>query len=252
MDNNLTILLETINANSPILILSDLANISKEIINQSLNNRGPLTITLIFLSGVLTSLGPCSLSLLPITLAYLAGFNTEGSPLGKSIAFCSGIVLSLVSLGSISGFLGKIYGQVPSLIPTLVALLAIIMGLNLLGLLSIPLPKSPDPEAWRKKVPKSLGPISAGLAFGLAASPCSTPVIAVLLGWIAQSGNPLSGMIFLAAFGTGQVMPLLLAGTAAATIPNLLSLKPISRWIPPISGMIFLTTGFLTLIARWI
>ena len=236
---------------SPTLVLSDLANLGESLISTGLENPGPLTICLIFIAGVLTSLGPCSLSMLPVTLAYLAGFKTEGSPLNKSLSFCSGIVLSLVALGSISGFIGRIYGQVPSLIPTFVAVLAIIMGLNLLGFISIPLPNSPDPEIWKNKVPKSFGPIAAGLAFGLASSPCSTPVLAVLLGWIAQSGSPFSGIILLASFGIGQVIPLLLAGTAAATIPKLLALRPIGSWLPPISGTIFIVTGFLTLLSQW-
>ena len=38
-----------------------------------LNNPGPLTIFLVFSGGLLTSLGPCSLSLLPITIAYIGG-----------------------------------------------------------------------------------------------------------------------------------------------------------------------------------
>ena len=40
---------------------------------QGLNNPGPLTIFLVFTAGLLTSLGPCSLSLLPITIAYVGG-----------------------------------------------------------------------------------------------------------------------------------------------------------------------------------
>ncbi len=155
-------------------------------------------------------------------------------------------------LGSLSGILGNIYGQVPSVVPTLVALLAILMGLNLIGLLKIPLPNGPNPEIWQKKVPRPIAPIAAGLAFGLASSPCTTPVLAVLLGWIAQSGNPLTGALLLACFGAGQVLPLLIAGTAAASVPNLLALRPIGRWIPTLSGGIFLTTGLLTLLARWI
>ena len=83
--------------------------------------------------GALTSLGPCSLSLLPVTLAYLAGFESDQPGWQRSLAFCGGIVGALVILGSLSGLLGGIYGQVPGLIPTLVALLAVVMGLNLLG-----------------------------------------------------------------------------------------------------------------------
>ena len=37
-----------------------------------LNNPGPFTIFLVFSAGLLTSLGPCSLSLLP-TIAYIGG-----------------------------------------------------------------------------------------------------------------------------------------------------------------------------------
>ena len=137
-------------------------------------------------------------------------------------------------------------------IPRLVADLAIVMGLNLLGVLRIPLPAGPDPENWRSKVPAPLAPVAAGLAFGVTASPCTTPVLAVLLGWIAQSGRPLVGMALLTSFGIGQVVPLLIAGTFAAAVPKLLALRSVGRWVPPISGVVLLSTGLLTLIARWI
>ena len=38
-----------------------------------LNSPGPFTIFLVFSAGLLTSLGPCSLSLLPVTIAYIGG-----------------------------------------------------------------------------------------------------------------------------------------------------------------------------------
>ena len=228
-----------------------MAQRSEQLLGQALNQPGPLTIAAVFAGGALTSLGPCSLSLLPVTLAYLAGFEDGRAPWQRSLAFCSGIVGALVLLGSLSGLLGKIYGQVPALIPTLVAVLAVVMGLNLLGVLRIPLPNGPDPEAWRRRVPSALAPVAAGLAFGLAASPCTTPVLAVLLGWIAQSGRPLVGMALLTSFGIGQVLPLLLAGLFAASVPRLLSLRAVGRWVPPISGVILLASGLLTLLARW-
>ena len=138
----------------------------------------------------------------------------------------------------------------PGLIPTLVAILAVVMGLNLLGIVRVPLPAGPDPQAWSRRVPAPLAPIAAGLAFGLAASPCTTPVLAVLLAWIASTGNPLLGLLFLLSFGIGQVLPLLLAGSVAASIPKLMALRSVSRWIPSISGVILLTVGTLTLLAR--
>jgi cytochrome c-type biogenesis protein len=223
----------------------------------------------VFIGGLLTSFGPCSLSLLPVTLAYLAGFGASppavppspappapaerpALPWQRSLSFAAGIVLSLVLLGLATGLLGHLYGSLPSQVPLLVAVVAVVMGLNLLGLLRLPLPAGPDPERWRRLVPAPFAPLAAGLAFGLAATPCTTPVLAVLLTWMAQSGRPLTGMLLLTAFGAGQVVPLLLAGTAAASLPTLLSLRRIGQWIPPISGVVLLTTGGLTLLSQFL
>ena len=232
--------------------LADWARSGEQILQSSLAHPGALTLGLVFVGGLLTSLGPCSLSLLPVTLAYLAGFDNDiQRPWRRSLSFCAGIAASLVLLGLVSGGLGRIYGQVPGLVPTLVALLAVLMGLNLLGLLPLQLPAGPDPEQWRRRVPPALAPVAAGLAFGLAASPCTTPVLAVLLGWISQTGRPLAGALLLSAFAAGQVVPLLLAGTAAAALPRLLALRAVGQWVPPVSGVVLLVSGALTLLARW-
>lgn len=229
------------------------ARASEELLQSSLAAPGPLTLGLVFCGGLLTSLGPCSLSLLPVTLAYLAGFGDQGTKAwARSLSFVAGIIASLVLLGLASGLLGRLYGQIPGFIPSLVAVLAVVMGLNLLGLVRLPLPAGPDPECWRQWVPPALAPLAAGLAFGLAASPCTTPVLAVLLGWIAQNGRPLAGVGLLTAFACGQVLPLLLAGTAAASLPRLLALRSLGQWVPPISGVVLLITGALTLLANWI
>jgi cytochrome c-type biogenesis protein len=252
------------------LPLADWARSSEHILQSSLAHPGPVTLALVFSGGLLTSLGPCSLSLLPVTLAYLAGFGAHehesvplaagasgwvgrrspGLPWQRSLAFAAGIVGSLVLLGLASGWMGRLYGRVPGVVPLVVAVVAVVMGLNLLGLLRLRLPTGPDPELWRRRVPAPLAPLAAGLAFGLAATPCTTPVLAVLLAWMAQNGRPLVGMLLLTAFGAGQVLPLLVAGTAAAALPSLLRLRPLGSWVPPVSGVVLLTTGALTLLAQ--
>ena len=54
-----------------------------------------------FTAGLLTSLGPCSLSLLPITIAYVGGTKNNKF---KLISFSIGIIFSLITLGALSGF----------------------------------------------------------------------------------------------------------------------------------------------------
>ena len=66
-----------------------------------LNHPGPFTIFLIFTAGLLTSLGPCSLSLLPITIAYIGGTKNNKF---KLLSFCGGVIFSLIVLGAFSAF----------------------------------------------------------------------------------------------------------------------------------------------------
>ena len=216
---------------------------------QGLYNPSPFTIFLVFSGGLFTSLGPCSLSLLPITIAYIGG--TESSKF-KLISFSCGVIFSLITLGALSGFLGKIYGQLPSYYTSLVALIAIIMGLNLLGILKFQLPNGPDLRLMEEKVPSLLTPFVIGITFGLASSPCITPVLATLLAWVSQAKNPTISIIFLFFFGLGQVTPLILAGATTENVKQFLKLRKYSQIIPTLSGIFLVSLGIINLVSNWI
>ena len=215
----------------------------------ALEHPGPLTVFLVFSAGLLTSLGPCSLSLLPVTIAYVGG--TEKNKF-KLISFSGGIVFSLVTLGAASGFLGKIYGKVPSYYTSIVALIAIIMGLNLLGIIKFQFPNGPDLKIIEDKIPSSLGPFAIGTTFGLASSPCITPVLATLLAWVTQAKNPAISIIFLFFFGLGQVSPIIIAGATTENLKQFLEFRKYSQVIPTLSGIFLVTIGILNLFSNWI
>lgn len=61
------------------LPLSDLAHHSEELLKSALSNPGPVTLALAFGGGGLTSLCPCYLALLPVTLPNFADLE-EGKP----------------------------------------------------------------------------------------------------------------------------------------------------------------------------
>ena len=218
---------------------------------QAISNPGPVTFLLIFSAGLLTSLGPCSLSLMPITIAYIGGSKNERNQI-KILSFCTGVILSLVFLGSLSGLLGKIYGQLPHIFTTGVSFFAILMGLNLLGLISFQLPNGPNLKFIENRVPSFIAPMVTGVAFGLASSPCVTPVLATLLAWVAQSNNPLISVIFLFFFGLGQVMPLIIVGFTTESLKKLLEFRKFSQIIPTFSGLILISLGILNIISNWI
>ncbi|KAJ8425319.1 hypothetical protein Cgig2_018936 [Carnegiea gigantea] len=75
-----------------------------------------------------------------------------------------------------------------------------------------------DPRAAAARFPSSVQAYLAGLTFALAASPCSTPVLATLLGYVASTKDPLIGGSLLLTYTTGYVAPLLLAASFAGAL----------------------------------
>ena len=218
---------------------------------EAVSNPGPITFLIIFCAGLFTSLGPCSLSLMPITIAYIGGSKDKNNQI-KILSFCGGVIFSLVLLGALSGFFGKIYGQLPHIFTMGISIFAIIMGLNLLGIIRFQLPNSPNFKFIENRVPPFLAPMVTGSAFGLASSPCITPVLATLLAWVSQAKNPLISIIFLFFFGLGQVMPLIIVGFTTDNLRRLLEFRKFSQIIPTFSGLILISLGLLNIISNWI
>jgi cytochrome c-type biogenesis protein len=82
------------------------------------------------------------------------------------------------------------------------------------------------------------------------ASPCSTPVLATLLAWIATTQDLILGGVLLLFYTAGYVAPLILAGTFTAAIKKLLELRRWSGWINPVSGAILVGFGVFSLLSR--
>lgn len=90
----------------------------------------------------------------------------------------------------------------------------------------------------------------AGLTFALAASPCSTPVLATLLAYVATADNSLLGGGLLLAYTTGYVVPLLTAAAFTGSLQRLLSVRKYSAWVTPASGFLLLAGGTYGLLSR--
>ena len=126
------------------------------------------------------------------------------------------------------------------------------MGLNLLGILKFQFPNGPDLIKIEDKIPSLIAPFAIGTTFGLASSPCITPVLATLLAWVSQSKNPVISIIFLFFFGIGQVTPIIIAGATAENLKKFLELRKFSQIIPTLSGIFLVVLGLLNLFSNWI
>eukprot|EP00775_Hariotina_reticulata_P009922 gene9922-10079_t len=144
---------------------------------------------------------------------------------------------------------GRAYGQIGDGLPVAVALVAIVMGLNLLQVVQVPLP-SVDVDVRGAKLPPPVMAYIAGSVFALAASPCSTPVLATLLAYVSSQQDPAQAALLLLLYSCGYVAPLLVAASATGAAKQLLSLRQYSAWVTPASGMLLVAGGTYTLLAR--
>jgi cytochrome c-type biogenesis protein len=230
-----------------------LERFADRLVSIQLTHLSIVSLGIIFIAGLVTSLTPCMLSMLPITIGYIGGYESQGKLQAaiQSTWFALGLATTLAILGIIATSIGKVYGQIGIGLPIIVSLIAIAMGLNLLEILPLRFPSLGATDWIGEDLPRSVRSYLLGLTFGLVASPCSTPVLATLLAWVANTQDLLVGGGLLIAYAMGYVAPLILAGTFTASIKKILELRRWSGWINPVSGALLLGFGIFSLLSRF-
>jgi cytochrome c-type biogenesis protein len=161
---------------------------------------------LAFIGGLLASVSPCILALLPVNLSYIGTLNIKSrwDAFTKAGLFVLGAVTILSLFGLVSSFAGAVMVEYRGYINVVVGLIMAVMGLWLMGVVKLPLPQ------MDVNLPQA-GPYGVGLTFALVSSPCASPVLFAVLAAAAATGSQLLGTLTMVSYALGYTLLIFLA-----------------------------------------
>lgn len=216
-----------------------------ESLSNVIQNHGWVAFPACFLAGVVSSASPCVLAMIPLVIGFVSGYS-EGSPkkaIQYSLVFTLGLTITFTILGVIAGALGRLFGDVGGFWKYVLPPVAIILGLFLLGVFKFNVGIS---QRFMPKRKALLGAFLMGLFFGIVASPCATPVLAVILTFAAtQKKIAYSGGLLLC-YALGHWILVLGAGISAGFAQRVLASKGIanfSNYSKKVGGVFLIGAG---------
>lgn len=215
--------------------------------NQDTTN--PLVLMpLAFVGGLLASVSPCILALLPVNLSYIGTRNitSRRDALLNAGLFVLGNVIVLSLFGLVSSFASVVIVEYRGHVNVVVGAIILFMGIGLLGLIQIPLPRIHiDGSHW--------GPFGVGLTFALISSPCSSPVLFAVLAASSTSGSQLLAVLTMASYAFGYTAIIFLASLLAGFAKQARLLLQHSELITKLGSIALILAGIYYLITgvRW-
>jgi thiol:disulfide interchange protein DsbD len=200
-----------------------------------------------YLAGVVVSFTPCVYPVIPLTIAVIGGQGKVSGARGfvLSLFFVLGLALTYTVLGMFAALTGKLFGTIQSSPLTLgvLGVLFILMGLSMLDVFQLSLDRFVPGGLTGGNRKGVFGSFMIGVTAGFILGPCTTPVLAVILGVVAARQSVLFGASLLFVFSLGLGTLLILVGTFTGVLA---SLPKSGAWmviVKKASGVVMLAVG---------
>ncbi len=180
--------------------------------------------------GLLASISPCILAMLPVNLSYIGTLNVKSrrEAFWNAAGFVFGVVTILSIFGLFSSIAGAVMVDFRGYINVAVGVLIMLMGLSIGGLFHLPLPQ------FQVSLPPFAGTYGVGLTFALISSPCASPVLFAVLAAAAATGSPMWSVLTMIAYALGYTAVIfatsLFAGLMKFTRQILMNSDAVMRW----------------------
>jgi len=180
-----------------------------------------------YLGGLVISFTPCTYPLIPVTVGFIGAQGSSSKLRGffLSLFYVVGIAFTYSILGGAAALSGRLFGQMQTTPWTyfIMGNLCLVMGLSLLDVfhIAIPVPQKLMNISGQNDKKGFLDIFLIGAVSGVVIGPCTAPVLAVLLGYVAVKTNLLLGMSLLFVFAFGMGTLLIIVGTFAGVIASL-------------------------------
>lgn len=173
------------------------------------------SIVLAFIAGILSTLSPCVLPLLPIVLGAAVGQHRLGP-----LALAAGLSISFVAIGMFIATIGYSLGFDGNLLRLIAAAVLILIGLVLIvpSASTVFATAAAPVSAWAESnfgnfdTSGLKGQFALGLLLGAVWSPCVGPTLGAASVLAAQGKDLVQVSLVMLSFGFGAAVPLLLLG----------------------------------------
>ncbi len=207
----------------------------------------PVVMAISFGIGFLLNATPCVYPVIPITISFFGSRGTgkrKDAVLG-ALAYWAGITAMYSSLGTVAAMTGGIIGQALSYTPVIIVLVAILvaLALSMFGLWELRMPQSLTRAAAKNRAGLG-GAFFMGLLSGVLAAPCAGPVVAGLMGHVAEVGSPVYGFAVFMSLSLGLGLPLAVVAMFSDTVAGLLPRAgEWMIWVRKLFGFMLLTAA---------
>lgn len=214
-------------------------------IGHIVQNQQGIAFLAIFVGGLVSAASPCVLAAVPLIIGYVGGYS-EGDRKRAALysaTFVLGLSITFTLLGVAASAMGGFLSFAGRWLYLLFSLVSVLMGLQLMGIVSIPLPFQKTRTVKSKGLP---GALLLGLLTGTVSSPCATPVLAVILAYVSTRGSLLYGGMLLFVYALGHCVLIFLAGLSVGLAEGLINskgLRSLSLATRKISGLLLFVAG---------